>query len=99
MEKVRLMDLARELGVECVPMKKALKKKSHMAMLSKAEVQYAKTFFAEPDDVSLGVSFPPPAPSSGSAPIEPDLKLIAASINGAGDKSPFWHLRHLVGRK
>jgi hypothetical protein len=107
---MRLMDLAKELGADICETKRILKKKSHMAVLKPAEIAYAKTYFAEPSVSSPEVSFPSAPASGGSAPVvkavkpvekpvEPDLALIAASIKGCGGKSPFWHLRHLVGRK
>lgn len=84
---MRLFEAAKELDVDVVVLKKALKKKGHMCTLTKAELKFAGSMFA-PE----GVSFPPSTPSI-------DLALIEQSIRCLGNKSPLWEKRHLIGRE
>jgi len=93
---MKVYEYAKENGMTNDEVKAKFGLKSHLSIIPENEPVEVIERVAEDelDEVVIETK------STEAKVVQPpvDLQLIKDSIRGAGTKSPYWHLKHLVGK-
>jgi hypothetical protein len=86
---MKVFEYAKANGMTNDEVKEKFGLKSHLSVIP--EEQFAETVAIDPVAVVE-------IESKQEKPADVSLQLIRDSIRGAGTKSPYWYLKHLIGK-